>query len=143
MSDIIPINKNGETVTVPLSELGLETVYELTEAGIARICHEVNRAYCESLGDHSQPPWEEAPEWQRDSAVAGVQAHLEQPRSPAKSHELWLKTKQAEGWRWGLKKDATKKTHPCMVPFDQLSQTPRAKDYLFSAVVAGFRSARA
>ena len=35
---------------------------------IARVCHEVNRAYCQALGDDSQPTWEEAPEWQRASA---------------------------------------------------------------------------
>ena len=39
---------------------------------IARVCHEANWAYCESQGDHSQAPWDEAPEWQRQSAVNGV-----------------------------------------------------------------------
>ncbi len=38
---------------------------------IARVCHEVNKAYCEALGDNSQPTWEDAPEWQRSSARMG------------------------------------------------------------------------
>lgn len=46
---------------------------------IARVAHEVNRAYCQSLGDKSQARWEEAPQWQRDSAVAGVKFHQEHP----------------------------------------------------------------
>jgi hypothetical protein len=29
---------------------------------IARACHEVNRAYCQALGDNSQPAWEDGPE---------------------------------------------------------------------------------
>jgi hypothetical protein len=34
----------------------------MTTTDIAKVCHETNRAYCETLGDNSQPPWEEAPE---------------------------------------------------------------------------------
>lgn len=32
----------------------------MTIEQIARVCHEVNRAYCESMGDTSQVPWEDA-----------------------------------------------------------------------------------
>ena len=39
---------------------------------VAHICHESNRAYCETLGDQSQPPWSEAPDWQKESAVNGL-----------------------------------------------------------------------
>ena len=34
---------------------------------IARICHEANREYCESIGDLSQQPWGCSEEWQRQS----------------------------------------------------------------------------
>jgi len=27
---------------------------------IAKVCHEANRAYCESIGDNSQLSWEDA-----------------------------------------------------------------------------------
>jgi hypothetical protein len=49
---------------------------------IARVCHEVNRAYCESLGDMSQPSWEDAPQWQKDSAMLGVKLHTENNVGP-------------------------------------------------------------
>lgn len=29
---------------------------------IAQACHAVNRAYCQALGDFSQPVWNEAPQ---------------------------------------------------------------------------------
>ena len=45
----------------------------------ARICHEVNRAYCASIGDSSQVSWDEAEDWQRDSAVKGVLFAIENP----------------------------------------------------------------
>lgn len=109
-------------------------------ATIARVCHEVNRAYCEAIGDNSQPAWENAPDWQRESAIEGVRAHLDAPRTPEESHALWSKHKRADGWVYGLKKDAAKKEHPCLVPYDELPQDQRVKDYLFAAVVESLRN---
>lgn len=103
---------------------------------IAKVAHEVNRAYCLSLGDHSQAAWDYAPNWQRDSARNGVRFHLNNPgASPAASHENWLRDKERDGWRHGPVKDEAKKEHPCFVPYDQLPIEQRAKDYLFCAVV--------
>ena len=34
---------------------------------IAKTCHEVNKAFCESIGDASQPSWNDAPQWQKIS----------------------------------------------------------------------------
>ena len=84
---------------------------------IARLCHEANRGYCAALGDHSQPTWEDAPQWQRDSAIAGVNFILENPDvGPSASHESWLAQKQADGWKYGPVKDPVAKEHPCFVP---------------------------
>lgn len=103
---------------------------------IARACHEINRAYCEALGDKSQVAWEDAPDWQKDSARKGVVFHLEHPdASPAASHEEWLAEKLATGWKYGPVKDTVAKTHPCFVPYDDLSEDQRAKDYLFKMTV--------
>jgi hypothetical protein len=103
---------------------------------IARVAHEVNRAFCQSIGDHSQPAWEDAPNWQRSSACNGVEAHLKDPTlTPAQSHELWMEQKLREGWVFGEVKDPNAKTHPCMVPYEQLPQEQRSKDFLFRGVV--------
>lgn len=103
----------------------------------ARAAHEVNRAYCTALGDDSQVSWEEAPEWQRDSARNGVKAVIEggPEHTPSRSHEGWFRQKESEGWVYGTVKDPEKKTHPCMVPYDELPAAQRAKDHLFIAVV--------
>lgn len=110
---------------------------------IARIAHETNRAYCVSIGDGSQPSWEAAPDWQKQSAFKGVRFHLENHArgvtpSPSASHDSWLEEKHADGWMYGPVKDPAKKEHPCFVPYGELPVEQRLKDYLFGAVVAAF-----
>ena len=108
---------------------------------IARICHETNRAYCETIGDHSQKPWEEAEEWQRQSAITGVNFTLANPAAPASAqHEAWMKSKLDDGWVYGPEKDPAKKQHPCIVPYEDLPVEQRTKDYLFRGIVSAFLS---
>lgn len=103
---------------------------------IAKVCHEVNRAYCLSQGDNSQKPWEEAEGWQQYSAKLGVEAHIDNPHMGASgSHEAWMKQKLEDGWRYGAVKDAEAKTHPCIVPFNELPSHQQAKDYIFAEIV--------
>ena len=103
---------------------------------IAKVCHEVNRAYCVSLGDDSQPPWVSAPEWQKDSCYMGVIFICENlSATPRESHEKWLRDKEAAGWKWGPVKDVEKKEHPCFRPYDELPKEQQTKDALFIAVV--------
>lgn len=103
---------------------------------IARVAHEVNRAYCASLGDFSQRSWESAEQWQRDSAINGVVAILKNPdMTPEESHESWMAEKVATGWVYGEIKDPELKTHPCMVEYSKLPEAQRAKDHLFGATV--------
>lgn len=112
----------------------------MNQNDIARVCHEVNRAYCQALGDNSQPAWEDAPEWQRSSALAGVQLHIQHPDAGERaSHESWMAQKLADGWVYGPVKDPDAKQHPCMVPFEKLPVEQQAKDYLFRAVVHALR----
>jgi len=109
---------------------------EMTVEGIARVAHEVNRAYCAALGDHSQLPWEQAPEWQRLSAINGVEFHRAHPEASASaSHDAWLAEKRQAGWRYGPVKDEGKKEHPCVCAFDDLPTAQKAKDFLFRGVV--------
>lgn len=103
---------------------------------IAKVCHQANKALCESLGDTSQPDWENAPLWQTNSAIAGVEFNITNPTAPASaSHDCWLEDKRAHGWSWGIEKDVELKTHPCFVPYDELPKEQQAKDYLFKNIV--------
>jgi hypothetical protein len=112
----------------------------MTSTIIAKICHEANRAYCQTIGDFSQPTWEDAPEWQRTSACNGVRFQILTPDAkPSHSHEEWLKEKAASGWKYGPVKDPNKKEHPCFVPYDELPPEQKAKDSLFVGIVNSLR----
>jgi len=93
----------------------------LTALEIAAVCHAANQMLCLTQGDTSQPDWMQAPQWQRDSAVAGVMAIVKNPATtPEQSHEGWLAHKRADGWTYGEVKDAAAKTHPCFRPYAEL-----------------------
>jgi len=103
--------------------------------GIAMVCHEANKAFCKAIGDDSQVAWEDAPQWQQESAVKGVVFHLSGPRTPASSHENWMQEKLEQGWKYGPVKDPEKKEHPCMVIFEELPWEQQFKDALFMSIV--------
>lgn len=109
---------------------------EVILSSIAEVCHEANRAYCKSIGDDSQVPWAEAPSWQRESAQEGVRMHVMNPNSDAgASHACWVARKLREGWKWGLTKNALKKEHPCILPFNKLPPAQQVKDHIFRSIV--------
>lgn len=105
-------------------------------ASIAQKCHEANREYCLSIGDDSQPTWEDAPEWQKKSAITGVMSVLNNPGVTTEElHAKWMEQKLAEGWVYGETKDVEKKTHPCIMSYDQLPEAQKIKDKIFRETV--------
>lgn len=103
---------------------------------IAMACHEANRVWCMIENDLSQNHWNEAEEWQRNSAIMGVEFRIDNPNSKHDAqHNAWMEQKIKDGWVYGHKKDADKKTHPCLVPFEELSLFQQKKDALFCAIV--------
>lgn len=108
--------------------------HELKLILCAKAAHEVNRIYCQSMGDETQKHWEDAPEWARESAIKGVEGVLT-GNTPEQSHQCWLDEKLRSGWVWGKEKDPTKKEHPCMVRYAQLPAAQQEKDLLFVCTV--------
>jgi hypothetical protein len=113
------------------------TKYEMpTYALIAKACHEANKVWCEVNGDFSQKHWDDAEEWQKDSSINGVKFRLNNPDAKEDAqHNAWMDDKIKDGWVYGEVKDAEKKTHPCLVPFEELPSFQQKKDKLFSAIV--------
>lgn len=123
-------------VAVPEPAAIAEQPESISVSAIARVCHEVNRAYCAGLGDDTQVAWDDAADWQRESAIKGVHFAISNPEAqPSAQHDAWLNDKLEDGWKYGPVKDAEAKEHPCILPYDELPAEQRTKDYLFLAVV--------
>jgi hypothetical protein len=110
---------------------------------VAQVCHETNRAFCQTIGDDSQPSWVDAPEWQKSSAIKGVEFHFAHLRAgnappPSASHDSWLAEKREQGWKYGPVKNADAKEHPCFIPYEGLPPEQRMKDYLFGAICKAY-----
>jgi len=132
------------------SEAAMNELWELLTKGdtmniedAARLAHEVNRAYVYATTNLQEPHWEDAPAWQKDSAINGIKMHWDAHDQgnlvhPWDSHESWLKQKKEEGWKYGPVKDPAKKEHPCFVPYNEASKTKKAAAHISLILVAGF-----
>ena len=144
MNEAIAERNNGdfEVVTPELDEQKIPPTADDLASNemlwlIAKLCHEVNRVYCESIGDRSQQVWDDAPEWQRLSIYNGVCFHMKNPEAgPEGSHVNWLKEKASDGWKYGPTKDEERKEHPCMMPYHQLPPAQRFKDAFVTTICA-------
>lgn len=99
----------------------------------AEAAHEACRAFGMSISQII-PPWRDAPYEMRKSVLDGVHGVIAGD-TPEQSHERWCLGKWEDGWVYGPYKDAGAKTHPCLVPYEQLPERDRAKDHIFTIVV--------
>ena len=90
------------------------TIREKTkEEWIAEVCHKANKTWCSANHDYTQKSWNEAEQWQRESAISGVKFKLENPKAEDDAqHNAWMAEKIEQGWKFGEVKDAELKTHP-------------------------------
>ena len=103
---------------------------------IAGVCHEANRQMQRVL---NSPGVKVAPAWadfgdERYGVVAGVEAAVK-GATPPELHEAWWALKKAQGWSYGPVKSFQFLTHPCCVPYDELTEDHKIKDYLFFGIV--------
>lgn len=96
----------------------------------AKIAYEAARTWCEHHNHPALVPWEQAEEAARESVRKGVVGVLA-GNTPRDSHANWTQTRLADGWVYGEVKDEKQKTHPNLVPYDDLPSDQRAKNILF------------
>lgn len=101
---------------------------------IARICYDAIRRLQIENGDPVSPRLEDAEDYRIESMVSGVKFAL-RGGTPEEQHQEWCRARRTEGWTWGEVKDDLAKTHPCLVPYDQLPASQRVKDALFAGIV--------
>ena len=43
-------------------------------------------------------------------------------------HEVWARSRMAQGWPWGPERDDAARRHPCLVPYDELPESEKEYD---------------
>ena len=103
---------------------------------VAEVMHEAVRAWQKANGQTAAPTWSRAPAWMKESTCAGVSWRLANPKaSNSAQHDQWMAQKKDAGWKYGRTKSGVKKTHPLMVPYNDLPEVERRKDALVAAVI--------
>lgn len=103
----------------------------------AHIVHEAVRAYHIASGEpNPAPEWHDCDKSLRDSVMIGIRRVIENPNiTDEMLHDSWIETRTEQGWTYGPVRSDEDKTHPCLVPYEQLTAFQRTKDALFSAIV--------
>lgn len=103
---------------------------------IARVVHEAVRAWSLAHGQAELPEWQDAPDWMKASTRTSVQFVLDHPEVDAGAqHEQWMQQRRAAGWTYGDVRDESRKTHPMLIPFEDLPDFEKSKDALVCAIV--------
>lgn len=106
---------------------------------IAEAIYEACRVEAADSGRPVVPEvWAKREEAFRNQFVATI-ARICQPgydTTPEREHDSWWQAYMDMGWQYGEVRDPVAKTHPDMVPYDQLSKAEREKDAVFLACCA-------
>jgi hypothetical protein len=106
-----------------------------TDEDIARVVHQANGALQAIQGDSCpSAPWDAVTAELRAGTIEGVR-RARSGETPRELHESWADRKRDLGWIHGPVKDEERKTHPCLVPYDDLPAGQRDKDALFFHIV--------
>jgi hypothetical protein len=103
---------------------------------IAKVCHQAEKSFAESLGDNSMVNWEESSLKIKEDTESKVISVINKENVLAEDlHIQWLDERIEEGWSYGSSIDYKKKTHPNMLPFSELEEYERKKYFLFVSIV--------
>jgi hypothetical protein len=106
---------------------------------IAKVIHSANRAYVDAIGGRAvNLTWEEIREEERQGLIKAVASMIVNPQLPETSHEQWCLAREKEGWTKDVRYDYNRKTHPNLIPYDQLPLEEQFKDHMFMGIASIF-----
>lgn len=80
--------------------------------------------YAQSLFDESQ----------RQRRIAAMQECAAQSTGDAERHDSWMAMHHESGWVYGEQFDPAKKTHPNLLPWNELPPSTRSKARIFDII---------
>lgn len=108
----------------------------MTYEKIASIVHSVTMRFPRSDGSYPES-WGNIPYDAQKQAAFAVERLDKVPihRTPEELHQLWCELNERQGWVYGEKWCPINKTHPCMIPYEQLSDAQKLKDEIWGTLV--------
>lgn len=81
-------------------------------------------------------PWAQREQPFKDQFLHVIERQCgeQRSRSPEELHGSWMQAYFGMGWVYGEKHDPAKKTHPDLVPYEQLEKREQDKDAVFVAL---------
>lgn len=127
----------GITPETMLEALRIEArVVRVGPVEIAKVAYDANRRL-DILHGNVCPEWDDCAEIDRRMFVTTVEIHMDHLDWNAEQiHEHWVRTRTEAGWVYGPERSFEHKTHPSLIPFHHLTPLEKAKDQLFTNVVA-------
>jgi len=109
---------------------------------IASIAHLALAALSDFAGEQNViHEFDQLPDAQKDGLIAGVDMLIANKDAGADArHNAWMENMLADGWKFSKKRSDEAKTHPRLVPFDQLPKKEIAKEKLLHAIVRAMES---
>jgi hypothetical protein len=112
----------------PMSAHDLAVYKRALEDAAPALCH---LAWCCYQLGCGQPYNETPTAAQLESHRNALKAFQANPAMTAEeNHENWMSYRLSQGWKYGPVKDEKAKTHPDLIPFDQLPEVERNKDVM-------------
>ena len=106
---------------------------------ISRVVHEANRAYCMSISEYNNAPWDQTSEDLKEHTRKLVKYILEDFKpdlpKPHMLHSKWISIKRDEGWKWGNRYNYELKLHPDFLDYDDLQEDSRRKSPITLGIV--------
>jgi len=155
--DVEGEKKYGKTLADLRGEPPRPTIYELTQR-IAELEEALDRdmetlaiaiyeACRQEAADSRRPivpeSWDERDSRFREQFFSTIRRICSPgyATTPEAEHDSWMRAYEEMGWTYGPVRDAVAKTHPDMVPFDDLPESERQKDAIFLACCSVARAA--
>lgn len=126
-----------------MSESNIHNIQEVPElnehqkkiVGLAKICHEAQRAFCQTMGDFSHPNWDLTSPWYQKVMVECVTFVFNKVSDVNQLHIFWSSQMTALGWSYGLVFNEKEKEHPNLKNFNDISFEEQIKYAIFMANV--------
>jgi hypothetical protein len=106
---------------------------------IAKTAHAIHIAYCLEMEIPTQPKWEDVENEHKDIVYNSVRQIIQGSiKSVEESHNKFVESKYAQGWRFGEVYSIKEKINPRIVDFSRLTLEQKIKGRLFFECVSSF-----